>query len=78
MAERDCIIIDPMLATGYSACTAIGELKKLGVRNIKFMCIICSPEGVEAVQKEQILRKSEVKNEEKHCKENGNSPNAVG
>ncbi|MCM1315801.1 MAG: uracil phosphoribosyltransferase [Muribaculaceae bacterium] len=50
VAERDCIIIDPMLATGYSACVAIDELKKLGVKNIKFMCIICSPEGVEAVQ----------------------------
>lgn len=50
VAERDCIIIDPMLATGYSACVAIEELKKLGVKNIKFMCIICSPEGVEAVQ----------------------------
>ncbi|MCM1358773.1 MAG: uracil phosphoribosyltransferase [Prevotella sp.] len=50
VAERDCIIIDPMLATGYSACVAIDELKKLGAKNIKFMCIICSPEGVEAVQ----------------------------
>ena len=50
IAERDCIIIDPMLATGYSACVAIDELKKLGVKNIKFMCIICSPEGVDAVQ----------------------------
>ncbi|MDE6035323.1 MAG: uracil phosphoribosyltransferase [Ruminococcus sp.] len=50
VAERDCIIIDPMLATGYSACVAIDELKKLGVKHIKFMCIICSPEGVGAVQ----------------------------
>lgn len=48
--ERDAIIIDPMLATGNSAVAAINELKKLGVKNIKFMCVICSPEGVERIQ----------------------------
>lgn len=50
IAERDAIIVDPMLATGNSAVAAIDELKGLGVKNIKFMCIICSPEGVEAVK----------------------------
>lgn len=50
ISERDTIIVDPMLATGNSAVAAIGELKKLGVKHIKFMCIICSPEGVEAVK----------------------------
>ncbi len=49
IAERDVIIVDPMLATGNSACTAIEEMKNLGVVNIKFMCILCSPEGVENV-----------------------------
>lgn len=49
IAERDAIIVDPMLATGNSAVAAITELKSLGVKNIKFMCIICSPEGVEAI-----------------------------
>lgn len=48
--ERDAIIVDPMLATGNSAVAAITELKNLGVNHIKFMCIICSPEGVEAVK----------------------------
>ncbi|SEH66023.1 uracil phosphoribosyltransferase [Ruminococcus flavefaciens] len=48
--ERDAIIVDPMLATGNSAVAAITELKNLGVKHIKFMCIICSPEGVKAVQ----------------------------
>lgn len=52
IAERDAIIIDPMLATGNSASAAISEIKELGVKNIKFMCIICSPEGVEKVQME--------------------------
>lgn len=51
IAERDTIIVDPMLATGNSAIAAIDELKKLGVKQIKFMCIICSPEGIEAVTK---------------------------
>lgn len=50
IAERDVIIVDPMLATGNSAVQAITELKNMGVKNIKFMCIVCSPEGVSAVQ----------------------------
>lgn len=50
IAERDAIVVDPMLATGNSASEAINELKKIGVKNIKFMCIICSPEGVEKLQ----------------------------
>lgn len=50
IAERDVIIVDPMLATGHSAVAAIDEIKKLGVKHIKFMCIICSPEGVENVE----------------------------
>lgn len=50
IAERHVIIVDPMLATGNSAVAAIDELKKLGVKNIKFMCIVCSPEGVEALR----------------------------
>ena len=51
ISERDVVVVDPMLATGFSACTAIDELKSLGVTNIKFMCIICCLEGVEALQK---------------------------
>lgn len=51
IAERDVIVVDPMLATGNSASAAISELKKMRVKNIKFMCILCSPEGVETVQK---------------------------
>lgn len=50
IAERDVIIVDPMLATGHSAVSAIDEMKSLGVKNIKFMCIICSPEGVDKVR----------------------------
>ncbi|MFI3226737.1 MAG: uracil phosphoribosyltransferase [Clostridia bacterium] len=50
ITNRDVIIVDPMLATGVSVVTAIGNLKKLGVQNIKFMCILAAPEGVAKVQ----------------------------
>ena len=50
IAERDAIIVDPMLATGGSAVAAAGFLKEAGVKHIKLMCIIGAPEGVEKVQ----------------------------
>jgi len=50
-AERDLIILDPMLATGGSACDAISLLKKHGVTSIKLVCLIAAPEGIAAVQK---------------------------
>ncbi|MEA5010395.1 MAG: uracil phosphoribosyltransferase [Angelakisella sp.] len=49
IAERDVIVLDPMLATGGSAIDAINQLKKYGVTHIKFMCIIAAPEGLEAL-----------------------------
>ena len=48
--NREVIILDPMLATGGSAIDAIGELKKVGVKKIKFLCIIAAPEGLKAVE----------------------------
>ncbi len=49
ISERDVIVLDPMLATGGSAVDAITMIKKRGATNIKFMCIIAAPEGIEAV-----------------------------
>ena len=49
IAERDVIIVDPMLATGGSAVAAINMMKEKGVKNIKFMCLVSAPEGVEVV-----------------------------
>ena len=49
IAERDVIIVDPMLATGGSATAAITFMKEYGCHNIKLMCIIGAPEGVEKV-----------------------------
>mgnify|MGYP000846016653 FL=1 len=51
IAERDLIIVDPMLATGGSACAAIDFLKERGAVNISLMGLIAAPEGLEKVQK---------------------------
>ena len=50
IAERDVIVVDPMLATGGSASAAIGFLKEAGVKHIKLMSIIGAPEGVARMQ----------------------------
>lgn len=44
--ERTIILIDPMLATGGSAAAAAAKLKEVGVKKIKFMCLVAAPEGV--------------------------------
>ena len=51
MAERDVIVVDPMLATGNSAIAAIDRLKKLQPKSIKFVCLLTCPEGISALQK---------------------------
>lgn len=47
--DKLVLLVDPMLATGGSACDAISMLKKRGCTNIRFMAIIGAPEGVEKV-----------------------------
>jgi uracil phosphoribosyltransferase len=51
MAERDIIVVDPMLATGNSAIAAIDRLKKLQPKSIKFVCLLTCPEGIANLQK---------------------------
>ena len=46
IANREVIVLDPMLATGGSAIDTITMLKKDGVKKIKFLCIISAPEGI--------------------------------
>lgn len=48
--DREVFVTDPMLATGGSAVAAITMLKDKGIKNIRFLCIIASPEGVKALQ----------------------------
>ena len=47
IAERDVMVLDPMLATGGSAVDAITQIKKRGAKSIKFLGIIAAPEGLE-------------------------------
>lgn len=49
--QRTIVVVDPMLATGGSAVDAISMIKKHGGKNIKFMCIIAAPEGLEKLSK---------------------------
>ena len=49
IAERDVIVLDPMLATGGSASAAIQFIKNYEVKHIKLMNIIAAPEGIERV-----------------------------
>ncbi len=51
IAERDVLIVDPMLATGGSAVAAINFMKEYGCKNIKMMNILAAPEGIENVVK---------------------------
>lgn len=50
--ERDILVLDPMLATGGSACDAIRQIKAKGGKNIKFICIFAAPEGIEKLTNE--------------------------
>ena len=50
MAERDVIVVDPMLATGNSAIAAVDRVKEVGPRSIKFVCLLTCPEGIAAMQ----------------------------
>lgn len=45
--ERDAIVLDPMLATGHSAVAAMDRLKETAPKNIKFVSLLCSPEGID-------------------------------
>lgn len=50
IANREVIVLDPMLATGGSAIDTITMLKEDGVTNIKFLCVISAPEGIQKLQ----------------------------
>ena len=50
--SAEAIVVDPMLATGGSSAAAISMLKKRGLKNIRLMCLVAAPEGVEVVNSE--------------------------
>jgi uracil phosphoribosyltransferase len=47
MEDRDAIVLDPMLATGNSAVSAVERIKQTHPRSIKFVCLVSAPEGIE-------------------------------
>ena len=51
IAQRQVILLDPMLATGGSGCAAIDFIKARGCHNIKFVSILAAPEGIERMAK---------------------------
>ncbi len=52
ISERDVLIVDPMLATGGSACAAVQFIRNYSSRSIKLMCILAAPEGIKKMQTE--------------------------
>lgn len=46
MAKRSVIVLDPMLATGHSAVAALDRVRDMDVTDVKFLCIVASPEGL--------------------------------
>src|SRR5947209_19426309 len=49
LAERDAIVLDPMLATGNSSVAAIKEVKEAGAQSVTLVCIVAAPEGIDRV-----------------------------
>ena len=51
IGQREVFVLDPMLATGGSAVDAISQIKEKGAANIRFMCVIAAPEGLDVLVK---------------------------
>lgn len=51
LSESEVLVLDPMLATGGSADAAIEMVKKRGAKNVKLVCLVGAPEGVELIKK---------------------------
>ena len=69
--DKFVLLVDPMLATGGSACDAIDLLKKRGCKNIRFMAIIGAPEGVSKVAETHPDVKVYVSTLDRQLNENG-------
>ncbi len=50
LAEADVILVDPMLATGFSATGAVAQLKEAGAKSIRFVCLVSCPAGLEQLR----------------------------
>jgi uracil phosphoribosyltransferase len=52
LAERDVIVLDPMLATGGSSAAAIAKVKEAGARTVMLVCLVAAPEGIAHVHEQ--------------------------
>jgi uracil phosphoribosyltransferase len=50
--EAEIVLVDPMLATGGSAASALRLLKERGAKRLRFVCLVAAPEGLEAIRAE--------------------------
>jgi uracil phosphoribosyltransferase len=50
LAGSFVLIVDPMLATGGSAVSALDRLAAAGARDVRIVCIVAAPEGIAAVE----------------------------
>lgn len=50
MDQRVTLVVDPMLATGFSAIESIRKIKLLGAKDIRFLCLLAAPEGLAALR----------------------------
>ena len=51
-ADREMIVVDPMLATSNSAVAAVSRLQEAGPKSLKFVCLLAAPEGIHAFQQQ--------------------------
>jgi uracil phosphoribosyltransferase len=52
LAERDAIVLDPMLATGNSSAAAVATVKAQGARSVTLVCLVAAPEGIDHLHAE--------------------------
>jgi uracil phosphoribosyltransferase len=50
LEDRVSIVLDPMLATGNSSAAAVDLVRKAGARDVRFMCLLAAPEGIERMR----------------------------
>jgi uracil phosphoribosyltransferase len=71
IAERDVLLLDPMLATGNSTAAAVGRLKQAGAANITLIALIAAPEGVARIEAEHTDVRIVVASVDSHLNERG-------
>ena len=71
IAEREVLLLDPMLATGNSTAAAVGTLKRAGAQSISLIALIAAPEGVAHIQQDHPDVKIVVASIDSHLNEKG-------